>query len=202
MAKKKFQILLTSTVLAFILSGCGNRGFNPPSDEEMLRNFLAYEDEFNEKSRFCRIVRTATYILHFTLLREQRILCVWQVLAQRNAPALTPCSMLSDARESFSQAAIAGGRLIIAISTPFLLSRLCATLLHQVSHSCIIVTGGLIGPSVDKTYEYKPDNQPADTCDGDLNKLIEIAAANSEILGITADKHIKGNWYIELFYDK
>ena len=48
MASRFLQVLLSATVVAFIAVGCGNRGFNPPSDEDMIHNFYAHEDAFNE----------------------------------------------------------------------------------------------------------------------------------------------------------
>lgn len=48
MASIFLQVLLPATVVAFIAVGCGNRSFNPPSDEDMIRNFYAHEDAFNE----------------------------------------------------------------------------------------------------------------------------------------------------------
>lgn len=48
MASRFLQVLLSATVVAFITVGCGNRGFNPPSDEDMIHNFYAHEDAFNE----------------------------------------------------------------------------------------------------------------------------------------------------------
>lgn len=202
MAKKNFQILLASTVLAFILSGCGNRGFNPPSDEEMLRNFLAYEDEFNE---IVEILRNCPYgdiyPPFYPIERAKDSLCLASLGPEKRACLDTLLNVVGCERVRFTSRhsrwqfehcnydsipPVEALRDSVASSFSFM-------------YYC---DGWSIGPSVDKTYEYKPDNQPADTCDGDLNKLIEIAAANSEIPGITADKHIKGNWYIELFYDK
>lgn len=48
MASRFLQVLLPATVVAFIAVGCDYRSFNPPSDEDMIRNFYAHEDAFNE----------------------------------------------------------------------------------------------------------------------------------------------------------
>ena len=143
MASRFLQVLLSATVVAFIAVGCGNRGFNPPSDEDMIHNFYAHEDAFNE---ITEILLNCPYGDIYPIQSgAQRIHCVYQVLAMKNARVLIPCLHRWVVGDCISKAGILCGRLNMAILAQFLPLRNCPTPLFQASLSFTILPVGLSG---------------------------------------------------------
>lgn len=146
MASRFLQVLLSATVVAFIAVGCGNRGFNPPSDEDMIHNFYAHEDAFNEITEILlNCPYGDIYPPFYPISGAQRIHCVCQVLAMKNARVLIPCLHRWVVGDCISKAGILCGRLNMAILAQFLPLRNCPTPLFQASLSFTILPVGLSG---------------------------------------------------------
>lgn len=202
MLKKILQILLSSTALTFIITGCDNRSFNPPSDEDMIRNFHAHEDAFNEIVEILpKCPYGDIYPPFYPIERAKDSLC----LASLGPDMCDRLDSLLDAvgcervyfksRHTLWQIKHRDYDSIPPVE------ELPDTIVSSV-YIMYYCAGWSIGPSVDKQYVYKPENQSTDICDGDLNKLIEQVDADTGSPGGMASKHIKGDWYIELWYDK
>ena len=145
MASRFLQVLLSATVVAFIAVGCGNRGFNPPSDEDMIHNFYAHEDAFNEITEILLNCPYGDIYPRSIQSGAQRIHCVCQVLAMKNARVLIPCLHRWVVGDCISKAGILCGRLNMAILAQFLPLRNCPTPLFQASLSFTILPVGLSG---------------------------------------------------------
>lgn len=202
MANGFSQVLLSATVMAFMAVGCGNRGFNPPSDEDMIRNFHAHEDAFNEIAEILpNCPYGDIYPPFYPIERATDSLCL---------------SSLGDKRCARLDALLAsvGGKKVYFKSRHTLwqiehgdynsippIKELPDTIASGIS-IIYYSAGWSIGPSVDKQYVYKPESDSTDTADYELNDLIGIISNDPKTPGGMASKHIKGNWYIELWYDK
>lgn len=62
--------------------------------------------------------------------------------------------------------------------------------------------GWSVGPSVDKQYAYRFAEDSTYAVNWELNDLIEPVRNDPDAPGGMASRHIKGDWYIELWYDK
>lgn len=62
--------------------------------------------------------------------------------------------------------------------------------------------GWSVGPSVDKQYAYRFAEDSTYAVNWELNDLIELVRNDPDAPGGMASRHIEGDWYIELWYDK
>lgn len=187
--------------MAFMAVGCGNRGFNPPSDEDMIRNFYAHEDAFNEIAEIlpnCPYgdiyppfypIGSATDSLCLSSLGDEKCARLDSLLA-----SVSGKRVYFKSRHALWQIEHGDYNSIPPIE------ELPDTIASSVS-IIYYSAGWSIGPSVDKQYSYRPASDPTDI-DGELNKLIRIVNDDPNTPGGMASKHIKGDWYIELWYDK
>ena len=130
MASRFLQVLLSATVVAFIAVGCGNRGFNPPSDEDMIHNFYAHEDAFNEITEILlNCPYGDIYPPFYPIGSATDSLCLSSLGNEK-------CTRLDS---------LLCGRLNMAILAQFLPLRNCPTPLFQASLSFTILPVGLSG---------------------------------------------------------
>ena len=134
MASRFLQVLLSATVVAFIAVGCGNRGFNPPSDEDMIHNFYAHEDAFNEITEILlNCPYGDIYPPFYPIGSATDSLCLSSLGNEK-------CTRLDSLLAS-----VGGRRLNMAILAQFLPLRNCPTPLFQASLSFTILPVGLSG---------------------------------------------------------
>lgn len=182
--------------------GCGNRGFNPPSDEDMIRNFQVHEYAFDEIVEFLSDCPYGdTYPPFYPIESAKDSLCVASLGAKKCASldsllVAVGCERVYfKSRHSIWQIEHGDFHSIPPVEE----------LPDTVVSGLTIVyyaDGWSIGPSMSKEYVYRQKNDLTGTSDMELNRLIEMINNNPEMPGGMASKHIKGNWYIELWYDK
>lgn len=193
---------MAATLLAFMVMGCGNRGFNPPSDEDMIRNFHAHEDAFHEIAGILSdCPYGSTYPPFYPVERAEDSLCLANLGSEK-------CVWLD------RLLAVVGGKRVYFRSRHSLwqiehhdfhsippVDELPDTVPQSIS-VIYYQAGWSVGPSLDKVYLYNPANTPNDTSVYDLNEIYEIIRDDPNMPGGVASKRIKGDWYIELSYDK
>ena len=196
------QVLMTAVVVAFMAAGCGNRGFNPPSDEEMMRNFYAHEDAFNEIAAILpKCPYGSVYPPFHPIERAEDSLCLASLGAEQCARLDSLLAAIGCERAYFKSRHALWQIEHGDFSSIPPIEELPDTIASSIS-IIYYAAGWSVGPSVDKQYVYKPESDPTDTADYELNDLIGIIRNEPEVPGGMASKHIKGDWYIELWYDK
>lgn len=137
MASRFLQVLLSATVVAFIAVGCGNRGFNPPSDEDMIHNFYAHEDAFNEITEILlNCPYGDIYPPFYPIGSATDSLCL-SSLGNEKCTRLDSLLASVGGRRLYFKAGILCGRLNMAILAQFLPLRNCPTPLFQASLSLL-----------------------------------------------------------------
>lgn len=196
------QVLMTAVVVAFMAAGCGNRGFNPPSDEEMMRNFLAHEDAFTEIAAILpKCPYGSVYPPFHPIERAEDSLCLASLGAEQCARLDSLLAAIGCERAYFkSRHALWQIEQGDFSSIPSI-EELPDTLAPAVS-ILYYAAGWSISPSVYKQYVYNPESVPTDTTGRELNEWIGIVRDDPDTPGGMASRHIKGDWYIELCYDK
>lgn len=202
MASRFLQVLLSATVVAFIAVGCGNRGFNPPSDEDMIRNFYAHEDAFNEITEILlNCPYGDIYPPFYPIGSATDSLCLSSLGNEK-------CTRLD------SLLASVGGRRLYFKSRHTLwqiehgdfssippIEELPDTIVPSISIIYYSASWS-VGPSVDKQYAYRFAEDSTYAVNWELNDLIELVRNDPDAPGGMASRHIEGDWYIELWYDK
>ena len=146
MASRFLQVLLSATVVAFIAVGCGNRGFNPPSDEDMIHNFYAHEDAFNEITEILlNCPYGDIYPPFYPIGSATDSLCLASLGNEKCTRLDSLLASVGGRRDCISKAGILCGRLNMAILAQFLPLRNCPTPLFQASLSFTILPVGLSG---------------------------------------------------------
>lgn len=181
--------------------GCRNRGFNPPSDEDMIRNFHAHECAFGEIAEILSNCPYGdTYPPFYPIESSEDSLCIASLGPEKCAhldsllAAVGSDRVYFRSRHSLWQIEHSDFHSIPPIE------ELPDTIVAGVT-IIYYADGWSIGPSVYKEYVYSQKNDSTCT-DMELNGLIEIFNDNPKVPDGMASKHIKGNWYIELWYDK
>ena len=202
MASRFLQGLLSATVVAFIAVGCGNRGFNPPSDEDMIHNFYAHEDAFNEITEILlNCPYGDIYPPFYPIGSATDSLCLSSLGNEK-------CTRLD------SLLASVGGRRLYFKSRHTLwqiehgdfssippIEELPGVIFPSIS-IIYYSAGWSVGPSVDKQYAYRFAEDSTYAVNWELNDLIELVRNDPDAPGGMASRHIEGDWYIELWYDK
>lgn len=188
--------------MAFIAVGCGNRSFNPPSDEDMIRNFYAHEDAFNEITEILlNCPYGDIYPPFYPIGSATDSVCLASLGNEK-------CTRLD------SLLASVGGRRLYFKSRHTLwqiehgdfssippIEELPDTIVPSIS-IIYYSAGWSVGPSVDKQYAYRFAEDSTYAVNWELNDLIEPVRNDPDAPGGMASRHIKGDWYIELWYDK
>lgn len=203
MARKILQISLVVIALAFMVVKCGNsRGFNPPSDEDMIRNFHAHESVFNEIAKILsNCPYGSTYPPFYPIERAEDSLCLANLGSEKCArldrllAAVGSERVYFQSRHSFWQVEHHDYSSIPPVE------ELSDTIAPRIS-VIYYQAGWSIGPSLDKGYVYELAYTQTDTSAYDLNEIYEIIRNDPNMPGGGASKRIKGDWYIELSYDK
>lgn len=198
---RTFLKILQATALIFMTAGCGIRGFNPPSDEDMIRNFHAHEDAFDEIATILpNCPYGDTYPPFYPIERTEDSLCITSLGAEKCARLNSLLAAIGSERVHFTSR-----HTVWQIEHGNYDSIPPVEELPDTVVSRLTITyygaGWSIGPSVDKDYVYRQTTDSTDTPDIELNEVFEMIR-NDPGPGGMASKHIKGNWYIELWYDK
>ena len=199
---KIFLKILQATTLTFMAVGCGNRGFNPPSDDDMLRNFHAHEYAFDEIAKILSNCPYGdTYPPFYPIENVEDSLCIASLGPEKCAHLDSLLAAVGSERVYFrSRHSLWQVEHRDFHSIPPV-EELPDTVVAKVTVT-YYADGWSIGPSVSKEYVYNQKNDSTGIWDIELNGLIEMLNNDPEVPGGMASKHIKGNWYIELWYDK
>lgn len=145
MASRFLQVLLSATVVAFIAVGCGNRGFNPPSDEDMIHNFYAHEDAFNEITEILlNCPYGDIYPPFYPIGSATDSLCL-SSLGNEKCTRLDSLLASVGGRRLYFKSRHTLWQMNMAILAQFLPLRNCPTPLFQASLSFTILPAGLSG---------------------------------------------------------
>ena len=202
MTRYNMNLIFAMLGIALLTAGCGRGLTPPPSDGEMLRHFAEHEAEFNE---------------------------VVEILLGSGLEGVYPSRNLrEDAGDSLFLARLGSDKCLridslltaIGVERVYFNSRIEIAPYQLVSNNDSIVEireypdtifphatllyhsdGFSVGPSVDKSYSYNPSLDSLSCKNADLDSL--FAARHSSKEGIlSGERHIKGNWYITLYYDR
>lgn len=202
MISKHGNIVFTSVVLALLQVGCGSE-FTPPSDDEMLRHFAEHERELVkivEELKECPYGnRYSPYDGYWSPSDLKDSLCQAYLGAEK-------CQLLDSLIKK-------AGVLKVDFNSPLSLwqvrnrnsdsippvealpiqNDLTARMLYHAE-------GTSIGPSMSKEYLYDTSLDSLACKETDLDSLF-ATRHNPGVDYLSAERHIKGNWYISLFSD-